>query len=145
MLLKALKALLTKFLRKQNYFVIIKDLCDIRKLSDVLSRSTRVDLQGVLRNMTVDSRQPNFTSIILKTVVTKFFFSRHFQNEVRLFLVSIKQEILRILFSFQFLKLNQNCQNLNKILHISENNQNKKADHTLKMPRLWFLKHNHKK
>jgi len=39
--------------------------------------------------------------------------------------------------NFNFIKFNQNCRNLNEILHISGNIEStKKADHILEMPRL---------
>ena len=49
--------------------------------------------------------------------------------------LSILPKILRILFRIQFIKLNQICRNLNKILPISGNFEStKKADHILEMP-----------
>ena len=48
--------------------------------------------------------------------------------------VNILPKILRITFRFQFIKYNQNCRNLNKILDIFSNIEStKKADHILEM------------
>ena len=55
----------------------------------------------------------------------------------------ILPKILRILFRIQFIKLNQNCRNLNKILPISGNfKSTKKADHILKIPEHWVFSYN---